>query len=141
MGSEAKPTFTYYDLSSHAFPYLNLHTVNSDKFIVTYKQNQLGIQPEIAFCTNPYKAKYSIQLFASYFIPLYQSSGIVLRQYNDTYGKTHLVSGSNTNTLNNQTGITATYNNHSFHSVSFRANNILWVSYLDLLSNRRCMSS
>jgi hypothetical protein len=125
LGSEAKPTFTYTNYSSSSsHKGFSSYTANADKLIVSYKQNQLGLQPKIAICTNPYKAKYSIQLFASYFIPLYQSGGIILRQHNDTYGKTHLVSGSNTNTLNNQTGITATYNNHSFHSVPFRANNI-----------------
>jgi hypothetical protein len=120
LGSEAKPSFTYSNFPSS----LTSYTVDANTLIISYKQNQLGLQPKIALCTNPYKKTYGVQLFASYFIPLFESSGLILGQHNNKYDAAKLLSGSASNNLKNERDVTATYNNHSFHSVPFHANHI-----------------
>jgi hypothetical protein len=112
------PTYTYSSGKSNI-----QHVVQSNELAINYKQNQIGIQPKIALCTNPYKTKISIQLFVSYFIPIFQSGGLQLIQRSST-DSPHFVSGSAGTKIKNHDDITATYNNQSFHSIPFRANNV-----------------
>ena len=116
LGEEAGPTYsTSYGTVKH--------TYHSDRLAINYKQNQIGIQPKITLCTNPYKTKMSVQFFASYFIPLFQSGGLQLIQYSNT-DSPHFVSGSAGTKIKNHDEITATYNDQPFHSIPFRANNL-----------------
>ncbi|WP_157446933.1 hypothetical protein [Cytophaga aurantiaca] len=115
LGSTAKPKFTYYR---------NKHTYTgyANKLVVIYKQNQIGIEPKIAVCTNPYRPGVGVQFFASYFIPLSQSCGLVLRQHDIKKNATQFISGSSKNNLNRHDEITATYNNQRITSTPFDAN-------------------
>ncbi|MGN6648162.1 MAG: hypothetical protein ACTHJT_16680 [Cytophaga sp.] len=116
LGKEAGPTYsTSYGIVKHVY--------HSDRLAINYKQNQIGIQPKIVFCTNPYKTKMSVQLFVSYFIPLFQSGGLQLIQhsYSDS---SHFISKSTDTKIKKHEEITATYDNQPFHSIPFRANNI-----------------
>lgn len=121
LDSEAKPTYTY---SSSSGRHSYTHTANANNLLVSYKQNQLGIEPKIAFCSNPYKKSFTIQIFASYFIPIYESSGLKLKQDTKTGLATNFLSGSFKNSLNHHNEINATYNNHVFNTVAFHANHI-----------------
>ena len=116
LGEEANPTYsTYYGTSKHIY--------QADRLAINYKQNQIGIQPKITLCTNPYKTKMSVQFFVSYFIPLFQSGGLQMIQYSTTNAP-HVVSGSTGTKIKHHDEITATYNNEPFHSIPFRANNL-----------------
>jgi len=116
LGKEADPTYsTYYGKSKHVS--------KADRLAINYKQNQIGIQPKITLCTNPYKTKMSVQFFASYFIPLFQSGGLQMIQYSTT-DSPHFVSSSAGTKIKNHDEITATYNNEPFHSFPFRASNL-----------------
>src|SRR5690606_35883186 len=96
----------------------------ADELIITYKQKQLGLEPKISFCSNPYKNSFNVQIFASYFIPFFESSGILVRQYNASGNRKNLVSGSSRNNLTHRDEIDVTYNNHAFNSVAFNAQHI-----------------
>jgi hypothetical protein len=118
LGRTVDPTYTYSSGKSNI-----KHVVQSNELAINYKQNQIGIQPKIALCTNPYKTKISIQLSVAYFIPIFQSGGLQLIQRSSTYSP-HFVSSSAGTKIKNHDDITATYNNQPFHSIPFRANNI-----------------
>ncbi|HSY61126.1 MAG TPA: hypothetical protein VK796_04575 [Cytophaga sp.] len=133
LDTEAKPTFTYSTQSNHTS---YSHTVHADNLFISYKQNQLGLEPKIAFCSNPYKKQYSIQLFASYFVPIFESSGLILTQKSNTVNKTNLLSGSSENSINHHNEINATYNNQVFKTVPFHANHIyIGVTFGITISN------
>ena len=123
LNHKAEPTYKYTTGPTGKYYSYSTYIVQSSSLAINYKQNQIGIQPKIALCTNPYKTKISVQLFAAYFIPLFESGGLQLIQHSGDE-PTHLVSGSASTKLKNQKGVTATYNNHSFHSTPFHANNI-----------------
>jgi len=115
LDQKVEPTYKYnYDS----------HTVNADNLSISYRQNQIGIEPKITFCTNPYKSFVSIQIFASCFLPIWESGGLSLKQSSNTDKQTNIVSNGITNSFNANPDITATYNNHTFHAVPFHANYI-----------------
>lgn len=119
LDREVEPTFEYFDFSRNKF---RTPTVDAENLVISYKQKQIGLQPKIALCTNPYKTKYCVQLFASYFIPIFESSGLLLRQYSDNESHRKLISGSSTNNLQDKSEIQASYNNRPLRSTPFHAN-------------------
>lgn len=119
LGTETKPTYTYNTHSNHSS---YRHTAQADNLLISYKQNQLGLEPKIAFCTNPYKKRYSIQIFTSYFIPIFESSGLLFKQSSYSTSSTNPLSGSSENSLKHHNEIHATYNNQAFNTVPFHAN-------------------
>lgn len=119
LDREVGPTFEYFDFPRNKF---RTTTVDAENLVISYKQKQIGLQPKIALCTNPYKKKYCVQLFASYFIPIFESNGLLLRQYSDGESHRKLVSGSSTNNLRDKNEIQASYNNRAFTSTPFHAN-------------------
>ena len=113
LGYQADPTFSYQNGGKHS------HTVttNAHNLEITYKQNEFGVQPKLALCTNPYKYDLSLQISVSYFIPLAESGGLSLTQFNAS-GTGNPITGTSVIKLNNQ-DITATYNNQPVHSTPF----------------------
>jgi len=86
--------------------------------------------------SNPYKKAYTIQIFASYFIPIFESSGLIITQKDNNLNRTNLLSGSSKNSLEHHNEISASYNNHKFNSVAFHANHIyIGVTFGITLSN------
>lgn len=114
LGYQADPTFAYQSGGKYS------HTVTTDArtLEISYKQNQLGLQPKLSLCTNPYRSWLSIQISVSYFIPLAQSGGLSLTQFNAA-GTANQITGTSVIKLNNQ-DITATYNSQPVHSTPFR---------------------
>lgn len=133
LDTKAKPTFTYTTSSNHTS---HSYTAHADNLFITYKQKQLGLEPKIAFSSNPYKKAYTIQIFASYFIPIFESSGLIITQKDNNLNRTNQLSGSSKNSLEHHNEISASYNNHKFNSVAFHANHIyIGVTFGITLSN------
>jgi hypothetical protein len=116
LGTVAKPTYNHHSSTS-----TSQYGITADNLVLSYRQNEFGILPKIVLCINPYKQMFTMQVFASYFIPITQTGAILLVQKSNSSKYDSILGGSN---IKNHPEAIATYNNKQFQSTPFRLNAI-----------------
>jgi hypothetical protein len=116
LGEVANPTYNHHSTKGYS-----QYGITADNLVISYKQNELGILPKIALCTNPYKKMFTVQIFISYFLPITKTGSLLMVQESNSSKYDYSFGNSN---MKKNPQVIATYDNKRFQSTPFKLNEI-----------------